>query len=417
MNTKANQPNNISPDAKHSGYGMGISTMVVHGNRPPNLYPAVTEPIVISSAYAVENSADLCEFLGSRQVGERIQREEYGRYGNPTVYAAEQRIAGIENAADAVLFSSGMAAITTVMLTQLPSGSHVVLSEGCFRRTYEFCTNYLARLGVECTVVPLGDYQAIEDAIRPETGLLFSELPTNLYLRTLDLEKFVAVARKHKVVSFVDATFATPFNIRPLDWGVDLVVHSETKYLGGHNDLLAGVVAGKSELIASIKALLGIFGALVDPGNASLLLRGIKTLGLRIAQHNLNGQAVAEFLEAQPKVERVWYPGLASHPDHSIAVKQMRGFGGVVSFTVKGDLDTASQFVEAMRLPLLAVSLGGVESLIEQPALMSYFELSEHERLQHGILGNLVRLSLGIEETDDLIADLGQVLDRLPVSG
>jgi cystathionine gamma-synthase len=417
MNTKANRPNLETQVSKKNGYGMGMSTLAVHVNRQPNQYHAVTEPIVISSTYTFKNSADLCEFMEARQVGEQIQREEYGRYGNPTVYAAEQRIAGMENADDAVLFSSGMAAITTVMLTLLPSGSHVVLSEGCYRRTYEFCTDYLARLGVDCTVVPLGDYEALEDAIRPETKLLFSESPTNPFLRTLDLQKFVSVARKHQVVSFVDATFATPFNIRPVDWGVDLVVHSATKYLGGHNDLLAGVVAGKSELIDSIKALLGIFGAIVDPGNASLLLRGIKTLGLRVAQHNLNGQAVAEFLEAQPMVERVWYPGLASHPDHQTAVKQMRGFGGVVSFTVKGGLDPASQFVDSMRLPLLAVSLGGVESLIEQPALMSYYELSEQERLEHGIPGGLVRLSLGIEDTDDLIADLSQALDCLPTSG
>ena len=317
MDTKANRPSTETQISRKSGYGMGMSTLAVHANRQPNHYHAVTEPIVMSSTYTFENSADLVEFMEGRRVGTNIQREEYGRYGNPTVFATEQRVAGMENADDAVLFSSGMAAITTVMLTLLPSGSHVVLSEGCYRRTFEFCTDYLARLGVECTVVPIGDYQMLEDAIRPETRLLFSESPTNPYLRTLDMEKFVSIARKHQVVSFVDATFATPFNIRPVDWGVDLVVHSATKYLGGHNDLLAGVVAGKSELIASIKALLGIFGAIVDPNNASLLLRGIKTLGLRVAQHNINGQAVAEFLENQPKIERVWYPGLASHPDHN----------------------------------------------------------------------------------------------------
>ncbi|MEN8242745.1 MAG: aminotransferase class I/II-fold pyridoxal phosphate-dependent enzyme [Chloroflexota bacterium] len=417
MNTKANRPDNNSPDAKHNGYGMGVSTLAVDANRQLNQNQAVTEPIAISYTYPFGNSTGLSELIELRQVGESIPRQEGGRHANPAVYAAEQLIAGMENAADAVLFSSGMAATTTVMLTLLPGGSHVVLSEGCCPRTLQFCTDYLARLGVEYTVVPFGDYQALEDAIRPETRLLFSESPANPYLRTLDLEKFVAVARKHKVVSFVDATFATPFNLRPADWGVDLVVHSATRYLGGHNDLLAGVVAGKSELIASIKALLGIFGAKVDPGNASLLLRGIKTLGLRVTQHNLNGQAVAEFLEAQPKVDRVWYPGLVSHPDHGTAVRQMRGFGGVVSFTVNGGLDPAAHFVDAMRLPLLAKSQGGVRSLVEQPVLLSDNGLSEQERLGHSIPENLVRLSLGIEDTDDLIADLGQALDRLPASG
>jgi cystathionine gamma-synthase len=418
MSTKMNQP--TETDAKTlktngNGYHMGMSTLAVHSNRQDNQYHSVTEPIVMSSTYTFENSAALCDFMEAQLAGEITRREEYGRYGNPTVTATEQRIAGIENADDAVLFSSGMAAITTVMLTLLPTGSHLVLSEGCYRRTTEFCTEYLDRLGISCTVVPLGDYQALEAAIRPETRLLFSESPTNPFLRTLDMQKFVSIARKHQVTSFVDATFATPYNIRPIDWGVDLVVHSATKYLGGHNDLLAGVVAGNRELIASIKALLGIFGAIVDPGNASLLLRGIKTLGLRVAQHNINGQLVAEFLEGHPKIERVWYPGLASHPDHSTAVKQMRGFGGVVSFTVKGGLEAAGHLVDSVRLPLLAVSLGGVESLIEQPALMSYYELSDQERLKHGIPGNLVRLSLGIEDTHDLIRDLEQAIAQLPV--
>jgi cystathionine gamma-synthase len=393
---------------------MGMSTMAVHYNRQPNHYHSVTAPIVTTSTYTFDNSADLCNFFDAQLAGESLHREEYGRYGNPTVQAAEQRIAGLENAEDAVLFSSGMAAITMVMLTLLPAGSHVVLSEGCYRRTTEFCTDYLSRLGVSCTIVPLGDYQAWEDAIRPETRLLFSESPTNPYLRTLDLERFVSIARKHQVVSFVDATFATPYNVRPLDWGADLVIHSATKYLGGHNDLLAGAVAGNSELIAEIRTALGIFGAITDPGTASLLLRGIKTLGLRVAQHNRNGQAVAEFLEAHPKIERVWYPGLASHPDHEIAVQQMSGFGGVVSFSVNGNLATASQLVDSVQLPLLAVSLGGVESLIEQPALMSYYEFTEEERLEFGIPGNLIRLSLGIEDTEDLIADLAQALDHLP---
>ncbi len=190
--------------------------------------------------------------------------------------------------------------------------------------------------------------------------------------------------------------------------GVDLVVHSATKYLGGHNDLLAGVVAGEAALVEGLRGTLGILGPVADPHNAALLLRGIKTLGLRLERQNQNGLAISKFLEAQASVERVWYPGLPSHPDHSIAKQQMNGFGGVVSFTIKGDLESTSRFIDAVKIPLIAPSLGGVETLIEQPALMSFYELSEEERLKVGISGNLVRLSLGIEDKEDLIADLEQ---------
>jgi cystathionine gamma-synthase len=211
----------------------------------------------------------------------------------------------------------------------------------------------------------------------------------------------------------VDATFATPLNIQPISLGVDLVVHSATKYLGGHNDLLAGIVAGEAGLIASLRNALGVLGGIADPSNAALLLRGLKTLALRITQQNKNGQAIAEFLENHSKIENVWYPGLPSHPDHQVAKQQMNGYGGVVSFTIKGDLDTTSSFIDALQIPFIAPSFGGVETLIEQPALMSYYELSTEERLAVGIPDNLVRLSLGIEDVEDLIADLDQALIQI----
>lgn len=388
----------------------GPSTTSVHGGRQDNPYQSLADPLVQTATYTFKNTAELSEFMEARQWRLEGKRAEYGRYGNPTVAAAEARLAALEGAGDAILFASGMAAITTVLLALLENGSHLVVTAESYRQTQQFSLTFLRRYGIDCTTVPMGDYAALEAAIRPETKLVLSESPTNPYLRVLDLERFADIARRHEVTSLVDATFATPLNVRPLEYGVDLVVHSATKYLAGHNDLLAGVLTGEADLLATLRDVLGVMGAVADPHNAYLLLRGLKTLGLRIERHNQNGQAVAEFLERHPAIEQVWYPGLASHPDHDVAVRQLRGFGGVVSFTVRGDLQSAARCVDALRIPLLATSLGGVESLVSQPALMSYFELSTKKRLELGIRDNLIRLALGIEDTDDLIADLEQAL-------
>jgi cystathionine gamma-synthase len=229
----------------------------------------------------------------------------------------------------------------------------------------------------------------------------------------MDLKRLVAIAERHKVKTLIDSTFATPINQRPLEFGIDLVVDSATKYLGGHNDLLAGVVAGSESLMAMIRQNLWVLGAVCDPQTAYLIQRGLKTLSLRVTQQNKSAQMVADFLEAEPGVRRVWYPGLRSHPDHEVARQQMEGYGGVVSFELDGDLEATSRFIDAVQLPLIASSLGGVETLIEQPALMSYYELSSEEREEIGIKDNLVRLSIGIESPDDLIADLAQALQSL----
>lgn len=409
----ANNADNRSAIAEHRTQQRGPSTQAVHGNRRGNPYSAVPEPVVQAATYSFENTSQLCSFMEARLWGNADGRAEYGRYGNPTVSAVEKRLARLDGAEDAILFASGMAAITSVLIAMLPTGANLVITDDCYRRTREFCNTFLSRLGISCTVVPMGDYDAMQDAIQANTRLLLSESPTNPYLRTLDLVRFAEIARKHKIKSIVDATFATPLNVQPLSLGVDLVVHSATKYLGGHNDLLAGVVIGEAGLIASFRNALGVMGAIADPSNAALLLRGLKTLSLRVSRQNNNGQAVAQFLESHPRVERVWYPGLPSHPDHLIAQAQMTGFGGVVSFTVKGDLDGTSRFIDALQIPLIAPSFGGVESLVEQPALMSFYELSPEERLEVGITENLVRLSLGIEDVADLIADLDQALSHI----
>lgn len=373
-------------------------------------------PIIQTATYAFADTADLINFMQHKSWGDGIiGREEYGRYGNPTVQAVESKVAALEGAEDAVLFSSGMAAITSLLLASLPSGAHLVMTSDCYRRTRQFCLTFLKRLGIETTIVPTGDYEALEAAIQPKrTRFILSESPTNPYLRCVDLARLAEIAKRNRVQTIIDSTFGTPVNQLPLQYGIDYVVHSATKYLGGHHDLLAGVVAARKDRIAALRDARGVLGGIVDPQSAYLLERGLKTLGLRVAQQNASAMRIAQFLEAHPKVERVWYPGLPSHPDHEIAKKQMSGFGGVVSFTVRGTLEQTSQFIDAMQIPYIAPSLGGVDSLIEQPALMSYFEKTPEERLEVGITGNLVRFAIGVEDAEDLIADLDQALRVLP---
>lgn len=404
---KPNPPNppNVAP------VGHGPSTQAVHaGTQQPHAFHSLTMPVVQTATYTFENTADLRAFQEARLWGGAGARVEYGRYGNPTVADCEARLAALDHGDSAILFASGMSAITSVLLAMLPAGAHIVIGDDCYRRTRQFCLTFLKRLGITTTVVAMGDFAALESAIQPNTRLIVSESPTNPYLRVVDLVRLVEIAQRHGVKTLIDSTFATPINQHPLEFGVDLVVHSATKYLSGHNDLLAGVVVGQAGLIDSLRQALGVLGGVSDPHAASLLTRGLKTLGLRVQRQNENGQAVAEYLSTHPRVSRVWYPGLPSHPDHATARAQMLGFGGVVSFEIAGSLDDTSRFIDALRIPLIAASLGGVETLVEQPALMSYYELSTEERLAVGIKDNLVRLSLGIEDATDLIADLAQAL-------
>ena len=387
----------------------GLSTRAVHGGEArPKLANAATEPIVQTATYTFANTAELTDYFEGR-----IEREEYGRYGNPTQRVAERKLAALEGAEDGLLFSSGMAAITTTLFAMLSKGAHVVVTDDAYRRTRQFLLQTLRRYGVEVTMVPAGDYERMEEALRPTTRLIFSESPTNPYNRVLDLERVAEIAGRHRVKTLIDSTFATPINQQPIAFGIDLVIHSATKYLGGHNDLLAGAVLGSAPLISAIRDLQGITGAVADPFSAYLLIRGIKTLALRVARQNENAERLATFLAAHAKVERVHYPSLPTHPEHAIAARQMRGFGGVVSFEVRGDLAAGTRLVDACRIPRIAPSLGGVESLIEQPALMSFYELSTEERLQVGIKDSLVRYAVGIEDADDLIADLAQALEQV----
>jgi cystathionine gamma-synthase len=378
----------------------------VHGGeRQQRSSDALTVPIYQTSTYVFRDTQELVDFKEGR-----INKGEYGRYGNPTISAAERKVADLEQADDALLWSSGMCTITSMLLTMLRAGQHMIITADSYRRTRQFCDSLLQRLGIEVTVVPPGQPQAIAAAVRENTRLLFSESPTNPYLFVADLHDIVAIARRHRLRTVIDSTFATPYNQNPLDFGIDLVMHSATKYLGGHNDLLAGVVVGNANMIAALREAQGMLGGITDPNTAYLLLRGIKTFALRMQRHNANGLALARFLEGQGRVRRVYYPGLESHPSYVIARRQMRGFGGVVSFEIDGSLQMTSAFIDALRIPYVAPSLGGVESLVEQPALMSYYEMAPEERQRLGIGDSLVRYAAGIEDTDDLLADVEQAL-------
>ncbi len=384
----------------------GAGTRAVHGGEARvKAGHGVTVPIVQTATYAFRDTRELCDYMEGH-----VERPEYGRYGNPTQAAAEHKLAELDGGESALLFSSGMAAVTTTMLALLSQGQHVVLTSDCYRRTRQFCRAVLSRFGVEFTLVEPDDWRGLEAAIRPTTRLIVSESPTNPYLHVIDLERLVALARKHRVKTLIDSTFATPVNQRPLEFGIDLVVHSATKYLGGHNDLLAGALVGGDGLVSVVRELQAILGAVPDPHACYLLIRGLKTLAIRVERQNASALAVARFLAEHPRVSRVHYPGLESHPQHAVAMAQMTGFGGVVAFEIDGTLEDGSRFIDAMRIPYLAPSLGGVESLIEQPALMSYYELAPEERAAVGIRENLIRFSIGIEDTADLIADLEQAL-------
>ena len=308
---------------------------------------------------------------------------------------------------------SGMNAFTSVLFAMLSSGSHLIVMDECYRRSRQFCRQILPRYDIDVDFVETGNFDQLESAITDRTRLIISESPTNPYLNVIDLEKVTDIAAKHRVKVLIDGTFATPYNQKPLDFGIDLVLHSATKYLGGHNDLLSGAVVGSASLIAAIREFRDVTGGIVDPHGAYLLIRGLKTFALRMEQHNANGLAVARYLDGHPRIRRTYYPGLESHAGYETARRQMSGFGGVVSFEVDGDMETTIRFIDALRIPYIAPSLGGVESLIEQPAIMSFYEMDRSERLQIGIKDELVRFSVGIENAEDLIADLEQALGKI----
>ena len=389
------------------------ATLAIHGPvKRRKAHHAVSTPIVHTSNYSFESTSEVYEFMKAKAEGRIIREHEYGRYFNPTQQEAERKLAAIEGAERAILFSSGMSAVILALMACMKKDGHIIFTGDCYRQTRDFATNLLPRFSVETSLVE-PNALAIEKAIRPNTNIIFTESPTNPYLRVLDIPAIVKVARRRKILTMIDATLATPFNLRPLDSGVDIVLHSATKYLGGHNDLLAGVALGRHALLEDLGKLQRMIGATPGPLTCFLLERGLKTFGLRMEHHNQAGLKVARFLESHPKAVKVWYPGLKSHPDHRIARAQMRGFGSVISFLVKGNDKATRRFIDSLALFLITPSLGGSESLVTQMSMMSFFDYSVEARESIGIVDNLVRIALGLEDVDDLIADLNQALDRV----
>ncbi|MFH1740833.1 MAG: aminotransferase class I/II-fold pyridoxal phosphate-dependent enzyme [bacterium] len=392
---------------KDSSKSSRTSRICVHeGEERYNPYDAITTPIVQTSTF-IFKSTDAIE--GYTRRGEA--HYEYTRYGNPTQTAAEKKLAALEGADSAVLFSSGMSAITTTLLCLLKSGDHIIITDDAYKKTLEFCKSVLPRYGIEFDVVSVHDYTAMEAAIRPNTRIFFSESPTNPYLNIMDLERIAKMIQGKDVLLLSDSTFATPFNMLPLQIGVHLVFHSCTKYLAGHNDLLTGVVLGGEQLITKIREFHKIIGGVIDPLCSYLLIRGLKTFDVRMRRLNENGMRVAQYLEDHPRVQRVYYPGLPSHAHHELAKRQMRGFGAVVTFELDADLKGTQRFLDQLKLFRIGPSFGGAESLITHPASVSYYDCTSQERAALGMKDNLIRLAAGIEEAEAIIEDLDQAFN------
>jgi len=385
-----------------------LSTRAIHsGASGPRTNRPVSPPIHLSATFE------------AKDVDQQVALEEskadsfYTRYGNPTLTIAERSLAELEGAESAAVFGSGMAAITTTLLAHLQRGDHAVFQREVYGGVHRFADELLPRFGVDVSWFEARDVSGFEAAIRDNTRVVYIESPTNPTLKLVDIERVTGIAKTRGVVSLIDSTFATPLNTQPHTLGVDGVLHSATKYFGGHSDLLAGVVTGSNELVDRVKSFMRVLGGILDPHAAYLLIRGMKSLGLRVGQHNDNAAAVSRFLEGHEKVRAVHYPMLESHPQHELALRQMRGGGGVVSFEVDGGLVRAKQFANALSIVRVAPSLGGVESLVSIPCVTSHAMLSPEEREKAGIDDGLIRLALGTEDAGDLVADLEQALATL----
>jgi len=359
-------------------------------------------PIYQTSTFEVTDNDEQLRVTGSDSY--------YTRYGNPTNSVAEKTVAALEGVDAALTLSSGVGAITTTIMALLKGGDHIVAQRDIYGGTHKFLSQWLPKFGVETTFVDTTDYKQHEKAIRPNTKLLYVESPTNPTIRVVDLQRIANLAKQHGLISMIDSTFGTPINQRPAEYGLDLIMHSGTKYLGGHTDLICGVVAGRKELIEKILATRTTIGNCMDPHASWMLVRGMKTLAVRVARQNENALRVAEFLEQHAKVRRVHYPFLKSHAQHALARAQMSGGGGMVTFEVDGTGEDARRVSEAMRLFTLAPSLGGVESLVCIPVLTSHLTVPEEERRKMGVTEQMIRLSVGIENAHDLIADLENAL-------
>jgi len=385
-----------------------IRTRSVHsGEEKDREYRGIPPAIALTSTYFFKNVDEL-----QRHKDQTEPRQEYGRYHNPTRAVAERKLADLEGAEDAIVCSSGMYALTVTLMRILKPGDHLLILDEMYHRTQDLCAFVLTRFGVEVSVVKSGNLDSLRSSIKENTRLFLFETPTNPHLYVQDLESIAALCKERKVKTLADATFASPVNLLPLKFGIDIVVHSCTKYLAGHNDVMAGVILSRRSIIESIRELHFTIGGTLDAHSCYLLIRGLKTLPLRIAHQNASAEAIAAFLVAQPGIEKVFYPSLSTHPNVEIAKRQMAGFGGVISFDL-GSAERAKQFVDALSIPYIAPSLGGAESLVIPYSVVVPPSPKEVESGIFAIEPGLVRLSVGFEDREDLVDDLSHALKTL----
>ncbi len=391
---------------------LGVNSRMVHAGYEGDLSGSVNVPIYQSSTFAFRNAEEAAAVFS----GER-QGFMYTRMGNPTVRAFEDAVAELENGCGGIATSSGMGAVCTVYLALLNSGAHVVSTASVYGPTRGLMEKDFSRFGVESTYVDTCDLAQVENAIRPNTRLIYIETPANPTMQVTDIEAVAAIAHRHGCLLVVDNTFASPYLQRPLDLGADVVLHSVTKFINGHSDVIGGVVVAKEmEVHDRLRRMMVISGCNMDPHQAFLAYRGLKTLGIRVERAQKSALEIARWLERQPEVETVRYIGLESHPQYALAKRQMDGPGSMISFELSGGMEGARVFLNKLRLSVLAVSLGGVESLIEHPASMSHASMSPNDRRLAGFSDGLIRYSVGIEDVEDLIADLRQALDAVSAS-
>ena len=392
-----------------SGKMWKAATQVIHGGHEREAFGALVTPLYQSATFVFESA---------QQGGERFAGNEsgyiYTRLGNPTTAELERKMAILEGAEAAAATASGMGAVSAALLANLQMGDHLVASNAVYGCTYALMTTQFARFGIEVSLVDFSSEAEIEAAIKSNTKVIFCETPVNPHLQVFDLAAIANIAKRHQLVSIVDNTFMTPLLQRPLDFGIDLVVHSATKYLNGHGDVIAGIVCGSEEQLHKVKyEILKDIGAVISPHDAWLILRGLKTLDVRLQRHCDSAQRVAEFLAEHPSITRVYYPGLKSHQGHKFIGQQMKRAGGVIAFELAANLEEAMAFVGYLKLFSIAVSLGDAESLIQHPASMTHSPYTPEARAAAGIGDNLLRISIGLEDCDDIIADLNQALARL----
>jgi cystathionine beta-lyase/cystathionine gamma-synthase len=382
-----------------------FETRAIHAGAELNRTSALAPPIFQSSTFKLESARQ-----GAELTQAAAPAEFYTRWGNPTTKQLEAILADLEGAEAALAFASGMGAISTALLSLLSAGDHVLIGQSIYSGVNELARGVLPRFGIEVSFADSSDTHAVAAALRPETRLVLVESPTNPTLGLCDLEALGKLGRERGVLTMVDNTFATPANQNPIGLGIDIVAHAATKAIGGHSDVTAGAICSRRDIVERCWRHLKLFGASLSPFEAWLIIRGLKTLSLRVEKQSRSALALARFLESHPDVERVYYPGLPSHPGHALACRQMRGFGGILSFELRGGVQRGVRFVEALRLVQLAVSLGGAESLIQHPASMTHGTLGEDELRKAGISPGLLRLSVGLEAAEDLQEDLAQAL-------